>query len=343
MTEIVREHRFRRFVLVCLCVGALGIFVALMSIRFGSLPLSTEQVTTVFWDRLHGKAPSDPLADEIVWELRFPRVATAALVGIALSISGATLQTLVRNPVADPYILGTGPGASMGAIIVMLTPGATVLAKVGVPLGAFIGAMGALLAVMILGQRQGTLSPTRMVLAGVAIGYLCNAFSSYLQLRANPVRLNGVLHWLLGSFGGSDWDGLLIPSVLITASTLVILFQIRGMNAMLFGEDTARHLGVNVRALRMLLLVLSSILTGAAVSLAGGVAFIGLLVPHIGRLLVGAVHERLLPFCILAGALLMVGVDLISRTINAPSEMPVSIFTAILGVPFFLWLLRKDK
>lgn len=327
---------------LCVALFVLDAVIAIAAIRYGSVPLSTADVIQVLSDRFSGIGAANVVDDQIVWDLRLPRIITAILVGVALTLSGATLQTLIRNPIADPYILGAGPGASVGAVIVMLVAAPVGFAQVGVPLAAFLGAMLALVVVVLLGRRNGVLSPTRMVLAGVVVGYLCNSLTNYLQLRANPARLNGVLHWLLGSLSGSGWEGLLPPSVIILLATVWVFGLSRQLNALSFGEETASNLGINVGRTRLVLLVLSSLLTGSSVALAGGVAFIGLLVPHIARLLVGPSHQRLLPVAALFGSGLLMLVDLISRTVNAPNEMPLSIFTAALGGPFFLWLLQKE-
>lgn len=251
------------------------------------------------------------------------------------------LQALVRNPIADPYILGVGSGASFGAVLIMTTGIGTGL-SIGVPVAAFLGAMISLIAVLVLGRREGMLVPLRMVLAGVAIGYLLSAATSFVQLRADPSQISGVLFWLLGSVSGASWSDLGVPAAVITLCAAVLLTQSRQLNALAMGDESAQSVGVDVRRTRLLLLVIASLLTAVVVSVAGGIGFVGLLVPHAVRLLVGSDHGKLLPATALVGATFLVIVDLAARMLDAPNELPLGIITAGLGAPFFLWLLRRD-
>ena len=325
------------FIILCFLL----VFVGILAITFGAVHISASQIITVFQAKLGILDYTEANTIEIVWMLRFPRIITAIFVGAALAVSGAVLQTLVHNNVADPYIMGAGPGAALGAVAIMVAP-VGILSALSVPLAAFLGALLALIAVLVLGRKNGTLKPTRMILSGIAIGYLLNAALNFLQLKANPARLNGVLHWLLGSLSGANWKDLLFPSVFIFLGIIIVLLHVKHLNALNFGDEVATNLGINVTRARSTLLVASSVLTGASVALAGGVVFIGLLVPHISKLLLGPSHQKVIPFSVLIGALLLLFVDLLARIVIAPNEVPISIFTALLGAPFFLWLLRKD-
>ncbi|MCP2167681.1 FecCD family ABC transporter permease [Goodfellowiella coeruleoviolacea] len=329
-------------VLVAVLTGGLGVAVA-FAIGVGTVDVPVGEVVTVVWAHLFGGTDAlDPLTDQIVWQFRAPRVLLAALAGGGLSLAGVCLQTLVRNPLADPYLFGVTAGASLGAVIA-LTAGAGVVAGLGVAGAAFAGALASLAAVFVLAQRGGRLVGTSLVLAGVAVAALGNAATSYLQLRANPAELRGVMFWLLGSVAGAGWPDLAAPAV-ATAVVVVWLFtRARPMNALSVGDDTAAGLGVNVHRLRILLLVASSLLTAAVVSAVGGIGFVGLIVPHAVRLVVGPDHRRVFPVSLVAGAVFLVLVDLVTRTVDRPNEMPVGIFTAALGAPFFLVLLRRRK
>jgi iron complex transport system permease protein len=282
----------------------------------------------------------DPIRNQIVWEFRTPRVLLAAVVGAGLSVTGACLQVLARNGLADPYVLGVSSGASLGAVIVVAY-GSSFAGGLGVSGAAFVASMITLVVVFAFAQRAGRVGPTRLVLAGVAVSYLVTAATSFVQLSVNPSELRGVLFWLLGSLAGAGWADLRAPTAAIVVSMVWLLLRARAMNAMTTGDDTAGALGVDVHRLRIELLVISSLLTGAAVSVAGGIGFVGLMVPHAARFVVGPDHRNVLPVSMVGGALFMVLVDMLSRMANRPNELPVGIFTAAIGAPFFLLLLRR--
>lgn len=266
----------------------------------------------------------------------------AALAGAGLSLAGVCLQALVRNPLADPYVFGVSAGASLGAVLAMTT-GITAVAGLGVTGAAFAGSLLSLLVVFALAQHSGRLLGSSLILAGVAIAYLGNAVTGYLQLQANPSELRAVMFWLLGSVAGASWPDLAIPAVAAAVCTVVLLTRARPMNALATGDDTAAGLGVGVQRLRVLLLVASSLLTAVIVSVAGGIGFVGLVVPHAVRLLVGPDHRKVIPVSLLLGAVFLVLVDLLTRTLDRPNEIPIGIVTALLGAPFFLALLRGRK
>lgn len=280
--------------------------------------------------------------DQIVWNFRTPRVVLAALVGAGLAVSGVVLQAVVANPLADPYVLGVSSGASLGAVLVItLTSGA--LGGLGVSAAAFVGAVGAVVLVFLLGRRGGRLAPTRLVLSGVAVGYLFLAATSYLQLQATPTELRTVMFWMLGSVAGAQWGQLPVVGTVVVTTTVALSLFGRRLNALLAGEESAVALGVDVHRLRALLLALASLLTGTVIAVAGGIGFVGLMIPHLVRLVTGADHRRLLPRAALVGAHYLVVVDLLSRTVDRPDELPLGILTALFGTPFFLWLLRRNK
>jgi iron complex transport system permease protein len=321
------------FVLVALLVASL-----LASISLGTVTLPLRDVWTVIGDHLSGRTTASPgLQDQIVWSIRTPRVLLAAVVGAGLSVAGVALQALVRNPLADPYVLGVSSGASLGAALVM----GTGLAAVTTSAGAFIGASVSLVAVFVLAQRSGQLTDTRLVLAGVAVSYLAMAGTSLVQLRAEPTQVHGILFWLMGSVAGAEWSDLGLPAATMLAAATYLLLQGRNLNALAMGDDDAAALGVDIHRLRISLLVVTSLLTATAVAVAGGVGFVGLMVPHAARLVVGADHRRLLAVAAPAGAVFLVLVDLATRMVDRPNEYPITVFTAALGAPFFLWLLRR--
>jgi iron complex transport system permease protein len=283
----------------------------------------------------------DPLQDQIVWQYRTPRVLLAALAGAGLAVAGVCLQALVRNPLADPYVLGVSSGASLGAVVVMAY-GSAAAAGLGIAGAAFATAVATLAVVFALAQRGGRLTATRLVLAGVATAYLTTAATSYLQLQAEPAELRGIMFWLMGSVAGATWPALRIPAIVIAVALLWLTVQGRALNALTTGDDTAASLGVAVHRFRIQLLAVSALLTAAVVAVAGGVGFVGLMIPHMVRFAAGPDHRRLLPLAALGGAVFLVLVDLGTRAVDPPNEYPLGVFTAALGAPFFLWLLRRN-
>ncbi|EIV94677.1 iron ABC transporter permease [Frankia sp. QA3] len=314
--------------------------VCLLAVSIGSVTLPVAAVWRVIGAHLAGQDSPSALDDQIVWDIRTPRVLLAAVGGASLSVAGVVLQALVRNPLADPYILGVSSGGSLGAVLVA-SLGTGSLGGLGVSGGAFVTSLLTVFVVYLLAQRGGRLLDSRLVLVGVAVGYLCTAATSYVQLQINPTELQGMMFWLMGSVAGASWSDLGLPTAVIAICMTYLLFQARNLNALMAGDDAAAGMGVAVHRLRITLLIIGSLLTAAVVSVVGGVGFIGLMVPHTARFAVGADHRRLLPVSMLLGALFLVAVDLATRTVDRPNELPVGIVTTVLGVPFFLWLLRR--
>lgn len=329
--------------LAALIVALLAALVLalLVSVSVGTVTVPLGRVWAVIGAQLFGDpAGLSRLDAQIVWQLRAPRVLLAAVVGAALAVGGAVLQALVRNPLADPYVLGISSGSALGAVLVI---GLGVAAGIGVAGGAFAGAIAATAAVFLLAQRGGRLADTPLVLAGVAVGYLAMAGTSLVQLSVDQQSLRGILFWLMGSVAGATWADLGLPAAVMGVCAAWMLLQARNLNALATGDENAAALGVDVRTLRIALLLVSSLLTATSVSVAGAVGFVGLMVPHAVRLVVGADHRRLLPVTLLTGAVFLVLVDLATRTVYRPNEYPITVFTAALGAPFFLWLLRRQR
>jgi iron complex transport system permease protein len=313
-----------------------------VGISVGSVNLPLGQVWGVVWAHLTGRgAQADPLLSQVVWDLRTPRALLAALAGAGLSVAGVALQSLVRNPLADPYVLGVSSAASLGAVLVPALGSAVLAGTLGITGAAFAAALLSALLVYVLAQRAGRLLDSWLVLTGVAVGYLCAAATTFVQLQLNPTELQGMMFWLMGSVAGASWADLGVPALIVVCCLAWLSLQARALNALLAGEEAAIAVGVPVAMLRIGLLVAGSLLTATVVSVVGGIGFIGLMIPHMARFVVGADHRRVLPVSLLAGALFLVLVDLAARIADRPNELPVGIFTTGLGVPFFLWLLRR--
>ena len=281
--------------------------------------------------------------DAIVWEVRLPRVLLAGLVGATLAYSGATYQGIFRNPLAEPYLLGVASGAGLGATIVIISPLAFTFGPLSLlPAAAFAGALIAVALTYLL-VRVGPMVPvTTLILAGVAVGSICTAAISYLMLT-NDDRALPVLSWLLGGFNTATWERvwLLLPYAAIGG--LVLLPFGRMLNVLQLSEEQARQLGVNVEVVKLTLLAVASLATAAAVAVSGIIGFVGLVVPHVTRLLWGPDYRRLLPLSAVLGATFLILADLLARTVAVPNEIPVGIITALVGAPFFLYLLRRQR
>ena len=251
-------------------------------------------------------------------------------------------RRVARNPLADPYIFGVSYGASVAAVTV-LTLGSAVLGGLSLAAAAFLGALAAMLLVYLLASQHGRASPVRLVLAGVALSYVLSAVTTFLVLRASgpDQSVSAVLTWLAGSLGRAQWRHLGLPSAVLAAAIVLLMLQARYLNALLAGDETATGLGVNVERFRLQLFVITSLLVGTVVAVSGTIGFVGLMVPHITRMFVGADHRRVLPVTALLGGVYLVLADLIGRVVIAPQELPVGIVTAVVGGPFFLWLLRQ--
>ena len=284
-----------------------------------------------------GDSPLSALRDGIVWQLRLPRVLTAAAVGAGLALSGAVMQAITRNPLADPYLLGLSGGASLGAVSVLVL-GATVLLAPA----AFVGALGALLATLLIARASGPLSPARTVLAGVAVSAFAAAVTSFIiYWTATGDSYREILAWLLGSLAGARWPAVLIAVGAIVVVGIPLLLSGRTLDAFAFGDTAAAALGVHVSRTRWLLLIATALLTGAMVSVSGSIGFIGLVLPHATRLVVGTANRLVLPLSALLGAVVLVWADTAARTVFDPRELPVGIVTAIVGAPLFVALLLR--
>lgn len=329
---------------VCVAVltSALAVTVVVAA-AVGSVTVPVADAWHIVLAHLTGQPVAvDPALDQILWHFRIPRVLLAALCGAGLAVAGVVLQALTGNPLADPYILGVSAGGSVGAVLVLSLTAGT-FGGLGVSGAAFAGAMLAVGLVFLLGQQRGRLNPVRLILAGVAVSYAFTSVTSYLQLRAAPNDMRQTMFWLLGSVSGAHWSQLRVIAVVVLVSTVLLTLHGRNLNALVTGDESATALGVDVRRLRIGLIVVTSLLAGTIIAVAGGIGFVGLMVPHLVRMAFGGDHRRLLPLSALTGALYLVVVDLLSRTVDAPNELPLNILTAVFGAPFFVWLLRRDR
>lgn len=285
----------------------------------------------------------------IVWDIRMPRVLTGVLVGAALAVSGAVMQGLFRNPLADPGLVGVSAGAGFGAVVAIVLGGAAPLwfqATLGyymVPLAAFFGGWLTTILLYIVATRNGRTSVATMLLAGIALGALTGAMTGILTYYATDDELRDLTFWGLGSVAGANWSKFWSSAPLIALCLIVAPFMARSLNALALGEAAAAHMGIHVQKMKNIAILTVAGSVGAAVAVTGGIGFVGIVVPHLLRLVQGPDHRRLLVNCALLGAVMLLLADAISRTVIAPAEMPIGIITAIIGGPFFLWILIRNR
>ena len=317
------------------------LIAAIIATGIGSVSIAPDEVVRAVWRGLSGRL--DGTHDTIVWRLRLPRVLMAMCVGASLALSGVAYQGIFRNPLADPYLLGVASGASFGAALA-LTFGVSIpiLATLGVPLMAFVFSLLAVFLVVGLAKTGNLIPMVSLILAGAVLGSSFTAATSFVMLIARE-QAAGVLAWLLGSFGLSSWGKLATVLPFMFVAALAVLLSSRALNVLQLGDEQAQQLGLNVERFKLGLITVATLATAAAVSVSGIIGFVGLMVPHAVRLALGPDHRTLVPMAALLGALFMVLADLLARTIIAPAEIPIGVITALIGGPFFLYLLKKQR
>ena len=276
----------------------------------------------------------------IVWDIRLPRALLAALVGAGLALVGAVLQAVTRNPLADPHLLGISSGAAFGAILALLHTG-MFLGLATVPLLAFLGALCSTLLVLSVASFAQATSADRLVLTGVAVSFIVMALANILIFLGDPRAAHTVVFWMLGGLGLAQWGHLLWPALILAGAAVMFRAVSGSLNAMTIGDETASTLGIPVTRFRLTCFVVSALVTGVMVAFSGVIGFVGLMIPHIVRLLVGGDTARVLPASMLVGAIFLVWADIAARTLMRPEDMPIGIVTGLVGGVFFIWLLRR--
>ncbi|MEZ5347116.1 MAG: iron ABC transporter permease [Pyrinomonadaceae bacterium] len=325
--------------------------IVLVGIGDGAVAVSPLQIVSIIAGKLGiDIGISYELRQEsVLWAIRLPRVLLGLLVGASLAVSGTLLQGLFRNPLAEPNLLGISSGAALFAVgsIVLgerIAYGIFFEYKVfALPVAAFIGGIATIMIVYKVGRRRGSVDTATVLLAGIALNALAGAGIGLLTYLADDAQLRNITFWLLGSLGGATWKSLAVITPLIVLPLLLLKDLSRKMNALLLGDAEANHLGIDVDKLKRRIVFIVALTVGASVSLTGIIGFVGLVVPHLLRLTIGADHRNLLPASVLLGAGLLIGADWISRTLVAPAEMPIGVITAAIGSPFFLWLLLRKR
>ena len=348
-SEKEKNKHQRRFKIL-LFILPIGLFLSLtLSVMLG--PVTIDMVTV--WKIVLSNIPYigdgvtaywSTAQQNIIWELRFPRALLGGIVGAGLAIAGVGIQALVRNSLADPYILGVSSGASVGATLVILFGALQFFGQYALSIAAFLGAFLSVVFVYTFARVGGQISTIRLLLAGIAISMILGAVTNVIVLSAPEEEgIRSAMYWMMGSLAGANWTVLPIPATAVVLVFAFLLYQSRTLNLILMGEDTAATLGINVDAFRKLLIVVTSLLTGVLVAVSGAIGFVGLMIPHMIRLLVGSDHKRVLPISALFGAVFMIWSDIVARLVVAPEELPIGVVTALCGGPFFIWLLRRSS
>lgn len=344
------EEQIRRVPLSVAAPAGLLVLLLLMvlSVSVGPLRIDFADVFRIVGHQMGFLDAGDLTRRDIsvVWQLRFPRTLLGALVGAALAMSGAALQSLFNNPLADPGIIGVTGGATTGAVAVIVVVGPVASDTVttwAVPLGAFLAGLAVTALIYALARPGRATGTSKMLLVGIALGAACAALTGFFTYIADDTELQTLVFWQMGSLSSINWTQLAAMLPVAAAGIAILVFNTRNLDVLALGERQAQHLGVNVRASRLAIIVAAALLAGGSVAFVGSIGFVGLVVPHIVRQLVGPAHRVLLPLSAIFGACLIVASDCAARTLNPPSEVPLGLFTAAVGAPFFLYLVVRAK
>ena len=341
--EDIHKNNMRKLIVIVISLILL-VLAILVSISVGYLKMSLEDVVNVlFFGERYIDGPYGPVdVRNIVFESRLPRVLCAMCIGAALSVSGAAMQGIFRNPMASPSVLGISSGAAFGACISMVLGFSIASGAFAIPSMAFIFSFVTLILVYSMARTKLGVPITMLLLSGIAIGAFFNGLVSLLHYYAGD-KLVGVVFWLMGNISNCGWDQFYIIILPILVGSIILICYSTELNLLSLGDDQATNLGVNVERTRIIVLLAAALTVAGAVSVSGIIGFVGLIVPHIFRMLLGPDHRLLIPMSIVGGAIFMIVMDTLSRLIVAPSELPVGILTAILGAPFFIYILRTRK
>lgn len=342
------ERFFREtgYVFICLLLALLLLLALFWALSIGTVKLPMQQIYATVVAQLVSGTPIDALGKgpvhDIIWLLRLPRLLLAAIVGCGLASCGVIMQAIVKNPLADPYILGISSGASLGATAAILLGIGTALGENFVGIAAFIGAFAISLGVLFISNLGGRSNSMKLLLAGMALSAVCGAFSSFIVYFANNKEgIQTITYWMMGSFAGARWENIAVIAPIVLAAVLFFWSQSRVLNLMLLGDESALTLGTDLHVYRQVYLLISSLIVGFVVYSAGMVGFVGLIVPHVVRMLVGTDHKKLIPVTALVGAIFLVLADGLCRIIIPRTELPIGILISLIGAPCFVYLMVK--
>lgn len=342
---MVGKYRFS-LVFSTLCIILFISFI--LSIGVISSNLDAETAYKIAINKIIGTEVYDvswPLIHEtIIWEVRFPRVLLSIICGAGLAVCGVLMQCVTKNPIADPYILGLASGASTGAVFVIVMGGGA-LGLASVSMGAFAGTLLCSVLVFVIGTEYGkNTSTTRLILSGLAISTIFTALTDLIiSLAKNASQVKSALFWTMGSLGGATWELLPLPFIILCLVIFIVIGIAKSLDLLLFGDENATMLGMNVNLVKTFIVVIASLLTSVLVSATGAIGFLGLMVPHIARILIGNAHKKLVPVAAITGAIFLLCCDLFAKNAFYPKDLPIGIITSLIGGPFFLWMLTDKK
>ena len=343
------SSRNGRFWLTLLIVVALILVALTVSTTIGAVSVSAPDIAKILVNKISGsnvfEATWESKTENIIWNIRFPRVIMAFIVGAGLSLCGVLMQALTKNPLADPYVLGISSGASAGAVGVIILGWFSFMGGYSVIFGATLGAAVSICLSLGIASMKGRITSTQLVLAGIATSAFFSAVTNLIIYGFNQGsdKTKMAQYWMVGSLSGATWSTVKYVAIVAAVTVVVISLFAKELDVLLLGDDVAETLGMDTRRTKLLIIVAATVLTGVVVSVSGVIGFVGLVVPHIMRSLVGSGHRRLIPVSILAGGLFTMAADLVSRVIIAPEELPIGVIAAFIGAPFFLYLIRKGN
>ena len=343
------RHKEPKMTLLIGILAAAAIVSMVTAAGLGPVSVSPGETVRILLGRIPligGTIPEtwEPLEQNIILGLRLPRVCLGMVVGASLAVCGVTMQALVRNELAEPFILGVSNGAAAFATLGMLFGAFSFLGTYSLSISAFIGSAVTIIFVYTISRVRGRINITQLLLSGVAISMIMDGVTNVITLSApNALGLHNAEFWMAGSLAGARWAYLTLPLAVLVLCMLVLMLNYRGLNLLLLGDESAGALGVNVRRLQKLLVIVASLMAGVTIAVSGSIGFVGLMVPHFTRMIVGGDHKKVLPVSALLGGILVVWVDVAARTVIAPEELPVGILTAIIGGPIFIWMLKRSN
>lgn len=333
-----KRYIWRKWVFMAGCITVAVVAIGL-SLTLGTYPISFQETYQIIWDHLTGNI-QDVTKDEVVFDLRMPRIMAGILAGAGLAVAGACMQSTLKNPLADPFTTGVSSGATLGATVAIVL--GISLGGAGIVSNAFVFALVPT-SMMVAISRMKSASPTMMIMAGIAIMYLFGAVTTVLKLWSDPDDLKSLYMWEVGSLGLADWDGIVLMAPVVIIGAIVIQFLSRQLNVMATGDESAKALGVDANRLRAICMVVVALIAATVVSFTGMIGFVGLVCPHVVRIVIGADNRYLVPACAVFGMALLLIADLVGRTILSPTIIQVGVITSFLGGPMFLWLLLRNK
>ena len=345
--EAVEEYRgyaSRKWMFIVVCLIALTACCG-YSLTVGDYDIGFLESYRIVIDHILGSTGTDKISvlkDYIVFDLRLPKIVVGIVAGTALAVCGVAMQSLLKNPLADPYTTGVSSGAGFGATLAIVMGASIATNDYAIVANAFVFSLIPTAAIILVSKLKNA-SPTTMIMAGIAIMYLFNALTTIIKLWGDPNSLSAVLEWQVGSIGGIEWKDIPLMLIMTAIGCIIIQLSARRLNVLATGEENARALGLNVNRLRTVLLALTALMAATVVSYTGIIGFVGLVAPHISRIIIGADNRYLVPASALFGASLLIAADIVGKTIVAPAVLPVGVITAFLGAPMFLWLIVRRK